>query len=293
VFITESMIEDMIRRAEFRFDNTVEIEVPNQLTMTTIYLALYERRSFEPGLYPISGFPRCLVMEDSMNATRLDKRAELIRQRRYGALDVANDPKVLSPSEEALPGTATVATVDPDISDAATLVETNSSDGGVSVPSLNREASAEDKRRIFLGKSSRGSLSPANNGKPAASTAQKQDGAAVLRGRDASQSGVSGAGAGARRTESQTFATDAESSSNSNSGPGPGHKRAASVGLRRRLSLRSLRAKAHVAAEARTVIVDASELQSPHTSSTTIGGGTGLSLSDDADSDGPVSDDEL
>ncbi|KAK5360276.1 hypothetical protein LTS13_010366 [Exophiala xenobiotica] len=293
VFITESMIEDMIRRAEFRFDKTVEIEVPNQLTMTTIYLALYERRSFEPGLYPISGFPRCLVMEDSMNATRLDKRAELIRQRRYGALDVANDPKVLSPSEEALPGTATVATVDPDISDAATLVETNSSDGGVSVPSLNREASGEDKRRIFLGKSSRGSLSPTNNGKPAASTAQKQDGAAVLRDRDASQSGVSsaGAGAGARRTESQTSAAEAESSSNSNSGHG--HKRAASVGLRRRLSLRSLRAKAHVAAEARTVIVDASEMQSPHTSSTTIGGGTGLSLSDDADSDGPVSDDEL
>jgi hypothetical protein len=288
------MIEDMIRRAEFRFDKTVEIEVPNQLTMTTIYLALYERRSFEPGLYPISGFPRCLVMEDSMNATRLDKRAELIRQRRYGALDVANDPKVLSPSEEALPGTATVTTVDPDISDAATLVETNSSDGGVSVPSLNREASGEDKRRIFLGKSSRGSLSPTNNGKPAASTAQKQDGAAVLRDRDASQSGVSGAGAGAgaRRTESQTSAAEAESSSNSNSGSGPGHKRAASVGLRRRLSLRSLRAKAHVAAEARTVIVDASELQSPHTSSTTIGGGTGLSLSDDEDSDGPVSDDE-
>lgn len=32
-------------------------------------------------------------------ATRLDKRAELIRQRRYNALPVANDPKVVTPSD--------------------------------------------------------------------------------------------------------------------------------------------------------------------------------------------------
>ena len=36
---------------------------------------------------------------NSLLATRLDKRAELIRERRYNTLPVANDPKVVSPSD--------------------------------------------------------------------------------------------------------------------------------------------------------------------------------------------------
>ncbi len=36
---------------------------------------------------------------NSLLATRLDKRAELIRERRYNALPGANDPKVVYPSD--------------------------------------------------------------------------------------------------------------------------------------------------------------------------------------------------
>jgi hypothetical protein len=143
------MIEDMVRRAEFRFDDAVEIEVPNQLIATTICLALHERRAFEPELYPISGFPRCLIMEDTVNATRLDKRAEIIRRRRHGALDVANDPQVMSISEEA-PSRTNAG--EPDIEDAATLVETDSSDGVVVVsPTKDNptHGNSEDKEWAF------------------------------------------------------------------------------------------------------------------------------------------------
>ncbi|KAL8762431.1 MAG: hypothetical protein Q9184_001559 [Pyrenodesmia sp. 2 TL-2023] len=92
--ITESMIEGMINRAEFRFSDPINIEVPAPLIYTTIYLKMRGNHNEQASLYPISGFPRRLIAEDTINETRLDKRAELIKERRYGSLAVANDPKV-------------------------------------------------------------------------------------------------------------------------------------------------------------------------------------------------------
>ena len=112
----------MIARGEFRFNEPINIAVASQLSQMTIFLSLCQSQRSEPGLYPISGFPRCLVSEDTLNgnvptgflsreptdhshlATRLDKRAELIRQRRYNALPVANDPKVVTPSDAPVGG---------------------------------------------------------------------------------------------------------------------------------------------------------------------------------------------
>ena len=65
--ISQSTIEDMIARGEFRFDDTVNIKVTSQLSPTMIYLTLCQSQRFEPDLYPISGFPRCLVSEDTVN----------------------------------------------------------------------------------------------------------------------------------------------------------------------------------------------------------------------------------
>jgi hypothetical protein len=77
----------MIRRAVFQLRDNVDTQVLNQLSNTTIYLylALRQKRSLEPRSYPSSGFPRCLVVEDSFATTRLANRAGLIRQRRYSA----------------------------------------------------------------------------------------------------------------------------------------------------------------------------------------------------------------
>lgn len=105
------MIEGMINRAEFRFKDPISIDVPSQLSCTTIYLRMRGIHSEQTSFYPISGFPRSLIAEDmitgtslamiinfhSLNKTsetRLDKRAELIKERRYGGLAVASDLKV-------------------------------------------------------------------------------------------------------------------------------------------------------------------------------------------------------
>ena len=109
------MIDAMINRAEFRFNEPIKIDVPLQLSSTTIYLRMRGIHSEQTSLYPISGFPRSLIAEDMINGTslvtkillcllnsepetRLDKRAELIKERRYGGLVVANDPKVALPN---------------------------------------------------------------------------------------------------------------------------------------------------------------------------------------------------
>ena len=112
----------MINRAEFRFKDPLEIHVTSQLSSTMIYLKICGVQSDQADSYPISGFPRYLVTEDSVNggsfesiidkptdsalATRLDKRAELIKERRYGGLIVANDPKIVLASNEAVNKTA-------------------------------------------------------------------------------------------------------------------------------------------------------------------------------------------
>ncbi len=65
--ISQSTIEDMIARGEFRFDDPVNIKMASQLSPIIIYLTLCQSQRFEPDLYPISGFPRCLVSEDTVN----------------------------------------------------------------------------------------------------------------------------------------------------------------------------------------------------------------------------------
>lgn len=122
------MIEGMINRAEFRFNDPIRIEVPSQLSSTTIHLRMRGIHSEQTSYYAISGFPRNLIAEDMINGTspamiinihslnhrsetRLDKRAELIKERRYGGLAVASDPKVaLSGHDEEVPETPTKET---------------------------------------------------------------------------------------------------------------------------------------------------------------------------------------
>lgn len=67
--ITESMIDAMINRAEFRFNDPIKIEVPLQLSSTTIYLRMRGIHSEQTSFYPISGFPRNLIAEDMINGT--------------------------------------------------------------------------------------------------------------------------------------------------------------------------------------------------------------------------------
>lgn len=67
IIITERMIEDMMRRAECRFDDQVVISAPSPLHATTIYLRMRGVRSDQSNFYPISGFPRCLMTEDTVN----------------------------------------------------------------------------------------------------------------------------------------------------------------------------------------------------------------------------------
>lgn len=114
------MIEGMINRAEFRFNDPVVIDVPSQLSSTAIYLRMRGTHSEQTSFYPISGFPRRLIAEDKINGTffpmtmtlhmlteppetRLDKRAELIKERRYGGLAIANDPRLAVPNDEDRP----------------------------------------------------------------------------------------------------------------------------------------------------------------------------------------------
>lgn len=101
----------MINRAEFRFKDSISIDVASQVSSTTIYLKMRGIHSEKTSLYPISGFPRSLIAEDMIkrtslvvtiklhsliqkSETRLEKRAELIKERRYGVLAVASDPNV-------------------------------------------------------------------------------------------------------------------------------------------------------------------------------------------------------
>ena len=69
--ITERMIEDMMNRAEFCFDEPIEIDIPSPLSSTTIYLSMRGVHADQSNLYPISGFPRYLITEDTVNGSSL------------------------------------------------------------------------------------------------------------------------------------------------------------------------------------------------------------------------------
>ena len=60
------MIEAMITRAEFHFNDPIVINVPSQFQSTTIFLTMRGGQSDQPNFYPISGFPRCLFTEDTI-----------------------------------------------------------------------------------------------------------------------------------------------------------------------------------------------------------------------------------
>ena len=107
----------MISRAEFCFNDPIVIDVPSELSSTTIYLRMRGIHSEQTSFYAISGFPRKFVIEDTINGrllsdftilrwlssepeSRLDRRAELIKERRYGALAVASDPNIAIPGHE-------------------------------------------------------------------------------------------------------------------------------------------------------------------------------------------------
>lgn len=66
------MIEDMVKRAEFRFDGPLKIDVPSQLSSTIIYLRMRGVYSDETIFYPISGFPRYLITEDTVNGASFE-----------------------------------------------------------------------------------------------------------------------------------------------------------------------------------------------------------------------------
>ena len=61
----------MIARASFSLKKTVVITVASQLAQTMIYLCLCESRAAKPTYHPISGFPRTLVTEDTLNGKPL------------------------------------------------------------------------------------------------------------------------------------------------------------------------------------------------------------------------------
>ena len=63
------MIEGMINRAEFRCEDPINIDVPSQLSSTTIYLRMRGIHSEQTSFYPLSGFPRSLIAEDMINGT--------------------------------------------------------------------------------------------------------------------------------------------------------------------------------------------------------------------------------
>lgn len=111
------MIGGMVSRAEFRFNDSINIDVPSQLSFTTIFLRMKGIYSEQTSFYPISGFPRSLIAEDMINGTSLtlimqshwltqrsetclDKRAELIKERRYDSLAISNNPRITPPSSD-------------------------------------------------------------------------------------------------------------------------------------------------------------------------------------------------
>ena len=57
----------MIAKAEFSLERPIVITVASQLAQTMIYLCLSESRAVKHTYYPISGFPRTLVTEDTLN----------------------------------------------------------------------------------------------------------------------------------------------------------------------------------------------------------------------------------
>ena len=63
----------MINRAEFRFNDSIGIDVASQVSSTTIYLKMRGIHSEQTSLYPISGFPRSLIAEDMIKGTSLAK----------------------------------------------------------------------------------------------------------------------------------------------------------------------------------------------------------------------------
>ena len=65
-------------RALFRFDEPLQIRVASQLSPVMIYLSLCETQRFDPGLYPISGFPRYLVTEDTDNGKNEEAYTETV-----------------------------------------------------------------------------------------------------------------------------------------------------------------------------------------------------------------------
>lgn len=72
------MIEDMVKRAEFRFDRLLQIDVHSQLSPTMIHLSMRGVYSDQIILYPISGFPRYLITEDSVNGRILMSLSKMI-----------------------------------------------------------------------------------------------------------------------------------------------------------------------------------------------------------------------
>ena len=56
-----------MKRAAFVFDKTLDIQIPSKLHSTMIYLRLQGIQSDQSNYYPISGFPRFLITEDTLN----------------------------------------------------------------------------------------------------------------------------------------------------------------------------------------------------------------------------------
>lgn len=143
-----------MNRAEIRFSDPISLDVPSQLSSTTIYLTMKGIHSEQTTFYPISGFPRSLIAEDVINETRLGKRAELIKERRYGGLAVASDPKIaLSGHDDRAPESRTKETQyntceDGEEStlaraDSAETTETTTSTTASTGPTTNSRASSQ------------------------------------------------------------------------------------------------------------------------------------------------------
>lgn len=59
-------IDAMASSAEFLVAEDLSIRVPSRLSPTTIFLGFRSMKDGQPELFPISGFPRYLVTEDSV-----------------------------------------------------------------------------------------------------------------------------------------------------------------------------------------------------------------------------------
>ena len=69
------VIDKMIQLSNFAVD-PVEIRIPHKLPQTTIFLCLLEDGASEEERMPISGFPRTLIVEDSLQ--RMGEKTQLI-----------------------------------------------------------------------------------------------------------------------------------------------------------------------------------------------------------------------